>query len=115
GLTDDVADDQSELEIHLLESLLNVLDVLSGVDDQHLALSDVAAEHDNLVLGPEGLLQQAVAVQPLDPLAVVDIGLGTTVGTGDGPGVDQEDAKATPFQQFEQGDPVDAGGLHGDG
>jgi hypothetical protein len=34
---------------------------------------------------------------------------------GHGSGVDQEGAKAALFQQFKQGDPVDAGGLHRDG
>src|SRR5262249_9684064 len=95
--------------------LLDVLDVLSGVEDQHLALAHVAAQDDDLVGKPEGLLQQARAVQPLNPLTIVDISLGTPLGMGYGSGVDQEDAKAAPFQQFVQGDPGDAGGFQGDG
>src|SRR3954451_2053702 len=115
GLAHDVADDQGELEVHLHQGLLPVLDVSRGIRDQVLALTDEAAQDHDLVLGPERLLQQAVAMQPLNPLAVVDVALGATVDLGYGPSIDQKDLEAAPLEELIEGDPVDAGGLHGDG
>src|SRR5579864_5811473 len=54
-------------------------------------------------------------MQPLNPLAVVDVGLGATVDLGNRPSIDQKDLEASLLEEFIEGDPVDAGGLHGDG
>ncbi len=85
-----------------------------GVTDEPLTLVKVAPEHDDLVVGPERAGQEAAGVQSLDPLAVEAVGLGPAL---DGPGltrVDQDDLEAAAIEQFVEGDPVDAGGLHGD-
>src|SRR6516165_903559 len=111
GLADDVADDQRQLEVHHHQGLLHVLDVLRRIRDQGLALADEATQHHDVVLGTERLLQQPVAVQPLDPLAIVDICLGAAVDLGDGPSIDQIDSEAAPFQELVSGiqyTPVDS-------
>ena len=50
----------------------------------------------------------------LDPLAVEDVGLATG-DILDVTGVDEEDLKAALLEDLKDGDPVDAGGLHGHG
>jgi hypothetical protein len=64
--------------------------------------------------GAEGALKKAVRVELLDPLAVEDVGLATW-DILDVSGVDEDDFKAAFIEDFKDGDPVDAGGLHGHG
>lgn len=59
-------------------------------------------------------MQQAIGVQPLDPLGIQDIGLGTGTTVLELPWLDQIDCKTFHFEQFEERHPVDAGGFHGD-
>ena len=46
-----IADHMGELEVHLLQSLLHVLDVMGGIGDQHRALSQIAAQDADLIGG----------------------------------------------------------------
>ena len=112
GHAGDVADDLGELDVHLLQRLLHVLDVVRGVADQHLPLPPVAAQGQHRVGRAERRAEQAVGVQPLDPLAVEPVGLGPGPAVAGLAGLDEEDLEAAGFEQLEQGDPVDAGGFH---
>jgi hypothetical protein len=53
-------------------------------------------------------------VQPVDPLAVPAVRLGTSAQLVGVAGIDQEDLKPLGREQFVQGDPVDAGRFQGD-
>ena len=53
-----------------------LLHVPAGVADQHLPLPQVTAQHHHLLGRPERRRQEAVAVQPLQPLAVEHVALG---------------------------------------
>ena len=111
GLAGDVADHMLELHVHLAEGLLDVLNMVRGVADQHGALSQVAPQAPNLGLGPEGPRQQSIGVQLLQPLAVQHVGLATRYIL-DPPGVHQHHLKSPVLQDSEQRYPVDPGGLH---
>src|SRR5258708_5268441 len=76
GLGGDGGDALAELEVHQCEGLLHVLDVVAGEGHQHLSLPQVAAEHEDLILGAEGAGEQSAGVEPLEPLAIVDVALG---------------------------------------
>ena len=41
---------------------------------------------------------EAVAMQPLNPLAVVDVALGAAIDLGYGPSIDQKDLEAAPLR-----------------
>ena len=115
GHAGDVADDVLELDVHLRQGLLHVLDVLAGIRYEHLALPQVAAQDAHRLVGPEGGGQEAVAVQPLQPLAVVDVALGSAGDASHLAGIDQPHLQAAALQKLKEGDPEDAGGFQDDG
>jgi hypothetical protein len=53
-------------------------------------------------------------MQPVDPLAVTAVRLGTPPQLVAIAGIDQEDLEAIGLEQFVQGDPIDAGRFQGD-
>jgi len=82
--------------------------------DEHVPMADEGAEDADIISGAEGALEEAVSVELLDPLAVEDISLAAG-DVLDVSGVDEEDLKTAFIEDFKDGDPVDAGGLHGHG
>lgn len=64
-----------QLQIHLHQRLLHVLNVGRGVFEQSFSMPKIRAESNDLGAGPEAGAEQAVRMQLLDPLRVVDIGL----------------------------------------
>jgi hypothetical protein len=103
-----------KLEVHLCEGLVDVLDVLGAVAQEHRPLAEEAPQEGDVSGGAEGAVEQAEGVELLDPLAIEDVGL----AAGDvlhAAGVDETDLEAPIFEDLDEGDPVDAGGLHGDG
>ncbi len=54
-------------------------------------------------------------MQALQPLAIESIGFRAAGGALGLAGIDQQDLQAPRLQEFEQGNPVDAGRFHGDG
>ena len=106
-----VGDDLAELDVHLRQRLLHVLDVARLIGYEHLPLPCHAAQGAEVALRAERARQQAEAHQLLQPLAVLHVRL----APGDVlhmPGVDQVDREAPRLEKLEQGYPVDAGGLH---
>ena len=102
GLASDVADDVLELDVHLCEGFLHMLDMVGLIFHQHGSLPQVAAQAPDIRLGTEGSGEQAVCVQLLQPLAVQDVGLAPG-HVLDAPWVHQHHLK-TPFLQHpEQG------------
>ena len=53
GLAGDVADDLGEFEVHLFECFLDVLNMLRGITDEHLSLSEISTQDDQFIRGPE--------------------------------------------------------------
>jgi hypothetical protein len=111
---DDVGDDEVELEVHLLQAFMDVLDVLSAGAEEHGALAEETPQQDDIGGRAEGAVEQAEGVELLDPLTVEDVGLaaGDMLHTA---GVDEFDVESAFFEDLEEGDPVDASRLHGDG
>ena len=64
--------------------------------------------------GPKAGAQQTDGVQILKPLAVTDVGFSTGEIFAVA-GIDQTDFQAGSFEDLEEGNPIDAGGFHGDG
>jgi hypothetical protein len=91
GLAGDVGHHLGQLDVELLQRLLHVLGVAGGVPDLHLSLPVVAAQGQDRVRRPERRPEQAVRVQPLDPLGVQHVGLGPGPAPGQLAGLDQPD------------------------
>ena len=115
GQPEHVADHFRQLDVHLLQGLLDVLYLAAGVLDQPLTLPQVTPQHHDVVTRPERPGQKTAAVQSPDPLAVEPVALGPAAHLPRLPRVDEQDGEAPPLEQFEQGDPIDAGRLHGHG
>ena len=109
----DVAQDVMELEVHLVQRLLDVLDVSGRQVDQGVAMPEERAHRTDGLGRPEGGAEEAHGVQVLEPLAVLHIGLPPR-HVLDVAGIHEADRESPPLQDLVQGDPVDAGGLHGD-
>jgi hypothetical protein len=64
-----------ELQVHLGERLLHVLDVGGCIVEQALTLAQIGTQLGNLALGPEAGAQQAMGMEPLQPLRIADVRL----------------------------------------
>src|SRR6266568_3232255 len=91
GHARDITHDLGEFEVHLLQGLWHVLNMVGGRGEEHLAVAQVAAQHAHLILGTESPGEQPIGVQALQPLAVEPIGFRATGGTLGLPGIDEED------------------------
>jgi len=91
-----------------------VQDVRAAVLDELRAVAQQRAQGNQLGFGAEGVGEQAVAVQGLNPLRVGDIRF-TAGHPLSGSSIDEATAEAPLLQQFKEGNPVDASGFHGDG
>jgi len=123
GLPHYVRNDVGKLDVHLGERLLHVLHVPTLALQQHATLAPQCAQGAHGIRRTECTAEQAVGHELLQPRAVLHVGFATGdvyVPQGRYPlgldvaRVDQQHGEATRFQQFEQGNPVDAGGFHGD-
>ena len=110
----DVRNHMMELEIHLGQRLLHVLNMCGGVVQQALTLAQIGAQRRDVTLGPEAGAQQAIGMQPLEPLRVTDVGFASRNVSGIS-GVDEKYLEPMLFKDLVDGDPIDAGRFHGDG
>jgi hypothetical protein len=110
-----VADHVLQLDVHLCQRFLHVLDVLGRVGQEHRALSEVAAQHTDLVGRPERTREEAEGVETLDPLAIMDVACGAALDLLYLLRIDEEDLEATRLQEFKEWDPIDASGFLRDG
>ena len=111
----DVAEDVVELEVHLVEGLLHVLGVGGRQTESRVSRwrrRDRTAQ--TVSGGRKEARRRPDGVEVLEPLAVLDVGLpaGDVLHVAR---VDQADLEPAGLQDLVQGDPVDAGGLHGHG
>lgn len=102
-----------QLQVHLRQRLLHVLNVCRRVIQEPLPLPKVGAQSGDFGLGPEAATQQAVFVQTLQPLRVADVGLAARYVLRV-PGVDHHHLESALFEDFENRDPVDACRFHDD-
>jgi hypothetical protein len=98
-----------ELEVHLREGFLHMLDVLAGIGQPHGPLPQIAAQHAYLVRGAERAGPKAKGVEPLQPLAVMDITLGSPLDFLHLVWIDEQDFEATALQQLKEWEPIDSG------
>jgi hypothetical protein len=95
-----------------LERLLHVLALQAAQARQVVALAQIGAQDADVIGRTKGGVEQAEAVQALEPLTVLDVGLAPG-NILDRPGIDQKDLPAGPFQDLKGRNPGDAGGLQG--
>jgi hypothetical protein len=110
----DVAEHAMDLDIHLIQGLLHVLNVLAGELHQCLPVAQHRAKGADLLFRTEGALQQPDRVKVLQPrrMAHVALSAGHVFVVA---GVNQIDLDAALLQHLIQGDPVNPGGFHGHG
>lgn len=113
----DIADDVVKLEVHLVEGLLHVLNVVGGVADEHDDAGSCAGPRP----GHRGERQPGGAHRRGAAAAIggrgrwtshMDIGRCAAGDILDMAGVDELDVEAAAFENFYQGEPLDAGGPH---
>src|SRR5207245_6974123 len=83
-------------------AFLHVLNVHTGVAEQHLSLTNVTAQLNDLVGGTERTSQQAVGVQPLQPLTVKAVRLGPAFEPAGFARIDEQHLEPSAFQAFIQ-------------
>jgi hypothetical protein len=99
--------------VPLLQGFLHGLHMLAGVGEEPLALSQVGAQHTHLIVWTQGACQQAIGMEPLEPLAVAGIPCGPAGGPLCLAGIDQERLEPTGLQHCNEGNPIDARRFHG--
>src|SRR5664279_2828598 len=111
--TTDVADHVGQLDIHLRQRFLHVLDTHRRCRHQILSLPQITAQHTNLFGWPECLVQKPKGVQLLQPLAFLHIRFASRQSLGV---LRMRHVHFQPvtFQHVIQCRPVHAGGLHDD-
>jgi hypothetical protein len=110
----EVADDMVELNVHLCERFLEVVDAAACSANEGVAMTKNGAHCTDLVGGAEAGTQEADGMKILEPLAVLNIGL-TAWEIFAVTCVDEADFDAGALEDLEERNPIDAGGLHGDG
>jgi hypothetical protein len=83
-----------------------MLHVLRRVTDQHLTLTLEATPTHDLVRRPKRRRQEAVAVQPPNPLAIQDVALGSARRVLRLPRIHQQHLEALASEKIVQRNPV---------
>jgi len=114
GDAGEIADDMVELNIHLGERLVEKADLIGGTTKEAVAMAQDGADGTNGFGRAKAAAQEADGMEILEPLAILDVGFaaGQIFAV---PGVDQKDFQTGSLEDLEEGDPVNAGGFHGDG
>jgi hypothetical protein len=110
----DVTDDLGELEMHLCEGRVHMLNMGRGVGQEPLPVPQRAAQHAPLGLGAKGTREPSGGMQAVQPLAIEPSSFRATGGPFRLAGSDQQDLQASGLQEHEQGQPVDPGRFHSD-
>ncbi len=101
-------------QVHLLESLLHMLNVFRRCLHQHFFLTQITAQHADFFRRTKSLHQQSIGMQFLRPLAVQHIGLAAR-NILDPPRINQIDLEAALFENLVERDPVNSGRFQGHG
>src|SRR5713101_7101752 len=102
-----------QLDVHLGQRFLHMLDMLPGMGEQHRALAEITAQHTDLVSRTEGAREQTEGMQALNPLAVMPIALGSAFDLLHLLRIDQEDFEAAGFEELKERDLRHSGGFEG--
>ncbi len=76
-------------------------------------MTKIGSQGAHLAIGSKRPGEQSQGVQLLEPLTVLHVGF-TSWHMLDMAAIDQSELQAAGFQEFEDRNPIDAGGLHGD-
>lgn len=114
GDASQVADDIMDLEIHLRQRLLQVLHMAAGITGEVGPVAQQRTHGADMFGWTEAGAQQADGVEILNPLTVAEVGLaaGQVFAMA---GVNQKNFESGGFEDLKERNPIDAGGLHGDG
>ena len=113
-LAGDVSHHVLELQVHLDQRLLHVLDVGGGGFQEALALAQIRAQGGDLALRVEAGPQKPVLMQTLQPLGVAHVRLAAR-HLLDLTGIDHHHREAALGEDLVERDPVDPGRLQGHG
>ena len=94
-----------ELNVHLDERFLHVLNMGSSVANKIVPVSPVTAKNTDLIFGTKGRRQKTLAVQTLDPLAVQNICF-TPWHIFDVAGIDQFYLETACFENLKKRNPI---------
>ena len=108
------ADDMLERDVHWREGLVHLLDGLAGRGPQQGALPPIAAQDAYLIRGAKGAGQQTEGLEPLPPLAVMDITCGPPPDLPYLWRVDQQPLEPPALQSLKAGEPIDSCRFQGD-
>lgn len=111
GGSRDIADDMMQLDVHLIERFLHVLNMDCRHLHETLSMSPKGAESTDDLRGTVGGAEKPGGVEVLQPLAIGDVGLAAR-HVLDMTGVDQANAKATVFQNLKERNPEKTRGFH---
>lgn len=100
-----------QLDIHLPQGLLHMLDMGGGIGEQTLPMSKIGAKRSHLTGRPETAAQQVVLMQLLEPLGIIDVGLSSWYLL-DVTGIDEQHLQPSGFEDLKQRNPVDTRRFH---
>jgi len=101
-----------DLDVHLVERLLHPLDAAAALDHQVRDLPLQGTQLGDGLGRPERALKQPVAVELLQPLTILAVGLGAARDVVQLARVDEHGLDAARFEQLIEWDPVDGRALH---
>jgi hypothetical protein len=111
GYSGDVTEHVMQLEIHQGQGLLHAMHAGSRGFNQGLAVAHIAAQRYDRTVWTEAGMEQAHAMQFLQPLAVLDVSL-ASAHVVHVMGIDQHHLQPALLQHFVEWDPIDPGRLH---
>jgi hypothetical protein len=111
GDAGDVAEHILQLQVHLGQGLLHAINAGGGGFHQGLAVAHIAAQCYDLASRTKTRMEQTDAMEFLQPLAVLDVGL-APAHVMHLVGVDQHHLQPAFREYFVERDPVDPGRLH---
>src|SRR5438309_782863 len=99
------------MDIHLIEGLLHVLNLRPTALRQIVPVSHERAQPTDVITRTERTTEQTVAMQPLQPLAILAVALAPR-HMPNVPGVDQKHFQSRRFELLKEWNPIDRRRFH---
>ena len=96
-----------QLQVHVRESFLHVLNMRRGIIEMTLPQPQIATQSRNLTIWVKAGSKQPTGMESLNPLCVIHIGFASRHRTGI-TRIGEYDLKAVRFQYFVNRNPVNA-------